>query len=467
MSGHKRAIVTINQEEYERLREAELRLRELPDTNTEAFESALRQSSEAYQKHIDQVQRRQASFEAIVQGMDESIRGLEISTSRAILAYQDTMHAEMQNYAGSLWENFEQTLASNMAYFEATVAENHRQYQEAFTQQARRMRRIETDAERKRALAEDWLAAAEDLAQFIRQYYPHDLHAPGQVDRLDDQLEMARQNLDAGLSEAVVLTTQQLYTAYSELRVNLEAILNEWQFLYQSGWESIGHLQAQAQSSAYVCGLDLDGNPLPVDIDVDYWTQGRLNRFFDGLERVNALLETQAELLPLDELRRFIAEEVPAYQKALEDIVLDARVTALNSQLRINIADLVVQALQEQGFALDASHYQDEDMRMAFGARLTSLEGSSVIVQVDPVGEDLGENELNLRALDSQPRTEHEMVQRWNEINRSLAGYGLVVGPFSTVEPAQPVQYSDRPNRARAPRRGRYQQNNSGRSHGN
>lgn len=149
--------------------------------------------------------------------------------------------------------------------------------------------------------------------------------------------------------------------------------------------------------------------------------------------------------------------DLPGYYQALEEIVMDGRVNALNSQLRINIADLVVRALQEQGFALEGSEYKSADQRSTYGARLTNLEGNEVVVQVAPTGQNLGANELHLESLDREERTEHELQQRWYEVSRSLASFGLEVGQY--IREDQPVYRTAAAQAQTARRPGRMQQN--------
>ena len=135
-------------------------------------------------------------------------------------------------------------------------------------------------------------------------------------------------------------------------------------------------------------------------------------------------------------MNQLIQTDFPAFQEELDRLIVDARLAALNSQVRINIADLVVQALEQQGFVLQESKYNNNDQRKAFSARVQNLEGSEVIIQVMPVPGDAGRNELQLHSLDKDQRTEHELRKRSHEITRTLNDYGLVVGALTTAENA-------------------------------
>jgi hypothetical protein len=204
--------------------------------------------------------------------------------------------------------------------------------------------------------------------------------------------------------------------------------------LYQAAFEAIDHLLDQACASRAIPAVDLDGCPLGYIIDTDYWAGGRLEQLIQRLSEIREQLCQPAETPGSDALYRLMEVELPEYRSSLEVVALDARINALNSQLRINIADLVVCALQEQGFSLEGFTYDQEDMRLGFGARLSNIEGNEVVLHVSPTGSQLGENELQIQSLDRQHRTEHELRRRWYEINRSLTAFGVAVGQVQQLD---------------------------------
>jgi len=281
-----------------------------------------------------------------------------------------------------------------------------------------------------------WLDAATQFCEFIKANYDYQQFVPGQVEFLQSRLNQALENYQAGLSEAVIVTSQQLYSEFSDLRIQLERWHNEWGILYRSVWETVNMMICGAEAVRFIPAMDLDGNDLPADIDVNYWTDGRLDELLRDLNYIRERLEDPDTQLSYDVLERWISIDMPGYDQALTDIARGARIAALNSQLRINIADLVIQALQDQGFALEDSDYEAEDMRESFNARMSNLEGNEVIVNVVPVGQDVGQNELHLQSHDREERTEHELQQRWMEVDRSLASYGLEVSSYSRVDAA-------------------------------
>ena len=445
MSGHKRATITISQEEYDRLREAEVRLKAIPEPKVEVMQQIHQESQEGLRSGLDWVAYRQEQFSELLQGFDEHLWELESTTSQEILSHRYHLQQELEEQNEVYWGAMLQAVDQYSQFFQEQIFSQHQRNQEQLSRFGRRLGRLQGDAQRKMDIASQWLSAAEQLRDFIQSNYHHSFFLPGQVDPFDQQLALARDNLEMGMSEAVLATAQRLYMELSQMRVKLENLESEWQTLYCAVWEAACNVQALANENQTVEAVDLDGNPLPFDLDVDFWSNGGLTQVYFNIEEIFSRLEDSANRPYLAELRGILSERVPAMQQSLEESVLEARIGAINSQMRINIADLVVQALQEQGFRLEEGSYHGVDMRQSYAAHLRNYEGSEVEVQVAPYGHGLGENELHLKSLDEKFRTEHELLQRWREINRSLARRGLSVRQPEIVG-AVPVMRESRRN---------------------
>ncbi len=451
MSGFKRATVSISQEEYDRLREAEQALRALPKATGEAQERIADHSYTAFQAALREMEQRESSLRQMLAGMSDYVRDLEQNTSQALVQFETNAIAGMENYAGSLWGYYQQIIADHSREYTELITGNHRQYQRELGLLARRVRRLAGSQQQKKMFADQWLAAAEQFASFIRDNYAWQFFLPEKYNRLEQQLDQVRQNYAYGLSEAVIATSQQLYLAFSDLRVELERMQTEWQIAYTAVREAIDYLLHLAEQSRLVQAVDLDGNPLDYLVNVEYWTNGRLSEIEENISNLKFKLEDSEQPPDTETLSQWLATDLPAYHQMLGRIVLDARVAAINSQLRINIADLVVQALREQGFSLSNADYEASDMRLGYGVQLTNLEGSEVVVEVAPIGETIGDNELMISSHDNEQRTEHELVERWIEISRSLSSFGLDVGQYSTTGIDQRPVASSQPNRQPSP----------------
>jgi hypothetical protein len=246
--------------------------------------------------------------------------------------------------------------------------------------------------------------------------------------RLTQKLESAQQNLELDMPEAACLAAQQAYTRLSEIRLELETIFAQWQLIYISAREYAQFLHHKAANCYQQSARDLDWKELPFSINVDVWVHGDLRRLQLTIEEWIAYLEENKHLLTVDKLREVKEIIFPDIDKELDELVYRARVNILNSQLRINIADMAVQALIGQGYFLYESSYISNNPGNGYYASLRNLEGSEICIQVEPIAEDIGQNELHLISLESAQKTTHEIRQSTAEITNALDKMGLRVG---------------------------------------
>jgi hypothetical protein len=434
MSGNKRATVTISQDEYDRLRDAEGKLRTLPEPAADTTETISQQSIDLLRSNLDEVQHRQARFLDFIGSVDTAVQNLERETSLRLGEIEQQALADVEQQVGSLRMDFNRTLADQQRRYEEMVLALHRQQQAELALQAADLDRVYQDFNHRSAVAAQWLDDFSRLSGFISENYALDFFFPGMRARIEQQLTRVEGNFENGFLDAVLLASQQGFQELAELRLELEVRHAEWNLLFLTVWEAMNQEIAQVENSSYIPAFDLDGNELPYLVDVDFWQSGELDQIHFALSEMGRQLLDQTSLPGTETLKTWLSETLPDLHQKLENAVIDARIKTINSQLRINVADLVVQALQEQGFALSACAYHADDQRQGYGARLTNPEGNEVIVQVSPSGEAVGENELQIQSLDSEDRTEHELERRWQEINQSLRRCGVDVGAYERLD---------------------------------
>lgn len=445
MSGHKRATITISEEEYRRLHDAEMKLRFVPTRPVEA--------AWVCSDQVERLEDRRRQFEQTVRGFTREVQAAELETARALAQRQAELYQDLSAVENRVNAQARALLDEQAQHFSALLEEEHRRRQADVFLLQNQLDDVLAGQERKFHSAQQWLEQAQAMAAFIDQHYNHPAFTPGELPRLDRVIEQAVANLSAGMPEAALLGAQQAYAGLSELRLRLEGMESEWQLLLGVCWEYANHLLIFAQENQACLAHDLDGNELPYPIEVDFWTGGELSRQAAGLQQL--LDELQLGVFyDIPALRALEREELPAHYQQLSETLYQARLAVLNSQLRINIADLVVQALQEQGFHLVESDYANGDQRMAFSARVRNLAGNEIVVQVTPDPHLLGKNELHLISLDRAQHTEHELRRRSQEVARSLGRRGLEVGEVRATgderERRAPLGPAQRPARRRS-----------------
>lgn len=444
MSGFKRATISISQDEYDRLRDAERKLKSLPSPSVEVIQIISDQSLDLLRSNLAEMENRQARYQEFIDSLDESVQDIERSANVRMVEMESQAAHRLQEHIGSLRTDFEILLKEQEEKYETFVLDLNRQQQAQMANVTGELDQLFQDLYQKECIAQDWLNSYAILFDFIRENYATTFFSPHVFLGFEQQVIQAETNFQNGFFDAVLLGSQQGFRELSQYRLDLEQKHNEWNFLYQAAWEAVNQELIQVENSKYVQALDLDGNELPYLVDVRFWNPGDLDELTTyASEIVNKLLDHQ-NLPDIATLKQWLNEYFPSAHRKLEQIIFDARLKTINSQLRVNVADLVVQALQEQGFSLSSSAYNDYDLRQGYGARLTNIEGSEVIVQVSPTGTGIGENELQIRSLDSEVKTEHELQRRWQEVSQSLASFGMEVGRYERLKVPQPSSRSGR-----------------------
>lgn len=220
----------------------------------------------------------------------------------------------------------------------------------------------------------------------------------------------------------------------SDLRLELERLETEWRLWRSAALESAQEILTIAHINRSCKAIDPEGKELDLTIEVDWWTGGRLSELEKEVQRLLERLRNEQSPLSLEELRDIVEHTVPTLRQRLEEIIRDARLAVINSQLRINIADLVAQTLEEHGFSVQDATYEGEDMRGSYYVLTRHLDGSEVVVVIAPKEGRPLENELQIHSFDVEQRPESELRQRARELARALQTRGLQVPELGKID---------------------------------
>lgn len=427
MSGHKRKFISISEDEYRRLCDADLRLRSVSEKVQDNISGIRSASERALWENLNQAYERQNAFESSIQSMNEELVAVEAAANQTLLEFESETYQNLQGALDDLWKDAQLLIDERARVFEAEIAELNRRRGLKLRRMAQQLSLLEDETTRKRNLAVEWLQSAVDICHFIATKYPHERFVPGELKRLYEDTTIAEQNIELGFYEAAFASAQEIFNQVSELRVVLERCMHDWQIHLQTALSRGKQLLVLAEDSQACKAVDLEGKVLPIDIDVNYWSGGKFQHFFLHLRKMVHRLEHRPEIFDMSSLKTIIQQHLPEMQKELDDIITDARWAALSSQLRINIADIAIQALEEQGFELVDSKYTDEDQRQGYSASVKDYSGNQVYIYVEQVAGQPVQTELHVQSEDSDRRTEYELRRRDVEITQALMGYGLRV----------------------------------------
>ncbi|MDX9863242.1 MAG: hypothetical protein RBT34_00410 [Anaerolineaceae bacterium] len=379
--------------------------------------------------------------EAFTGEMEEQGRALEnLHDLQADILYNEEVNRENSERLAVQFNQHQQHVTHVFLDFQSRQAEisDHQQVLfeqvQTFIQQQEQLGRFQDSKEE---IVTKQLNDAEMMYDFITANFDHEKFTGGAAQRAAFQLEQAHQNLDQGFLDAALVKAQQAYQSLSEQRFTLQHKQAEWDLLHLEVKKNLHQLLAAAEELQEIPSTDLDGNEIGQMIDVDYWSARRLSRLKTMIHTRLGQIETRADALQTDELLAIQQDELPRMFEELENTCRLAIEEALNSQLRVNIADIVIQALENQGFCFSESSYQHNDLRKAYSANVTNLAGDEIIIGVEPNKGEPGSSNLHIISADAEQRSEHELQQRAKEVFATLNQYGLEHGSIHILPKPQ------------------------------
>ena len=419
MSGRKKGFVGVDRTVLEliRRRAAERSRQSPPTPQLDDFGLA------AMKAEMERAQDRQAALEMSLADSSADLQVLEAQVSGQILTLQQGLVAQMVSVETELQTVFEgiSTQINDLQCDLETTQAEMTEFDEA-------VQGIEAREEALFCEADSWLDGATKLLEFIDAVYAHETLAPGAVADLKGRLSRAELAYLRGAAEAAYVLAESVYFDLSKLRIYLETNRMRWLAFHQAARTQAAFLHNIAISGRRVNAWDLEGNELDIMVDADYWSQRQLGRQTSRISRlVEELAHNTTEMLDPIWLEQLVVVTLPEMRAELDQTLTQARLAALQAQLRANIAERVIEALEGQGYQM-AGENLPEDIRKGCRVKLLSLDGSSVEVLVAGVPGHTGQNELLLLSEDAGRKSFYELDRRASEVVHALSGTGLVVG---------------------------------------
>jgi hypothetical protein len=437
MSGTKK--VTVDQRAW---RDAQLAAQRLREVNRElpAMLDALRRQQQAEaERSAAEMLTRQEQLENSLTGLSEQARRIEEQTSRRLRDSSARIWSQLQDTLQESREESRRALEAQEKRFQKQLAQEQAARDKDFRALKRELRGLGQHRLRAAAAARSMTADARLLHDTIETNLPHQRFAPGRLAVLRQRIEVAEGNLEQGLGEAALAQAQDAYRELGELRVEIELQDQEWQVAHRAAVTAVTVLQEQIRLNTVLDATDERGAPVQgATLDVDFWSEGELGALRAEVDTLAARLAAAEPQPDTEELRAIAGQLVPQLDEQLTKAVGLAHVRQLASQIRVNLAELVVNTLEQTaGYAWEEGQaiYAGGDQRRAFYSKLRAVDDSEIVVEVAP--DETGESSvLRILSYDAVP-DEEERVRRAHAIVDSLRAQGLAVG-VPTAEREEP-----------------------------
>jgi hypothetical protein len=426
MSGYKRATVTISEEEYRRLHQADMKRRFKEHSKANASVSV---QAADLTNTLKEMEDRQQQLEQALRELGQGFDWMGAEMMDDILAHNALCYESLATVIQETNSEANASLEFLSQRFTEEMRREREQYHRHLQSLSQRLDAYEQSEQSKAEAAQQWLRQIVAFAEFIQEHFDHERFLPGRVSRIQGSLNFAQNNLAQGFFESSIQTSQQAFLQLSELHLELEQRIVEWQTAYARARGALTQFIAEMEMNSRVNAFGLEGEELTEQVELSYWSNGRYRELLDKCRRLLALLSQEQRSLSTEELVQTYKDFLPVVVERFESIIYEARLNALNSQLRMNIAERALQALEVQGFRLNAAGYANQDMRAAFTANLENPDGSRVLIEVLPTDKMKQELTNELVMITNHPylKTEHEARLQWQELCRTLNQHDLQV----------------------------------------
>ena len=269
----------------------------------------------------------------------------------------------------------------------------------------------------------------------MRKDGAHARFAPGALEELDAKLSLARENYNAQQYQAALASSQERYFEYQRLQQTVAERQAEWkaflEVLESRTAELTGKVDA-TRSAVYSFEHDAAGATTEVSADVDFWSNGRFARIARQVDEASSRLE-RPESYATEELKAFI-EEIAGLDESLGETVDKAKEALVQSQIRQNLAESILETFDGTQWELEDSTYEKQDFRETVHFKLSNELGEDIVVSVHPVENDEGlSSEVEVNFFDSS-NDERLRAARLQAIHSGLRGEEFSAGRFQCLD---------------------------------
>jgi hypothetical protein len=440
MSGVKR--ITVDANDWSRAQQAAARLRDVNREIPGMLDAVRRENQAAIDRAAAEVRTRQDAFDQALTGLSEQTRKIEAQARQRIRAQEVRLRGELRDTARQLRLQTRAEMEDQQRRFAEGLARERQERVRETSELRDELAGIRTDRDRARSAAATFVADSRLMRGAIDRELPHERFAPGKLAELSRRLDNAEDNVNRGLGEAALAQAQEVYLQLSELRAEVELRDQEWQAARLAAGSAITLLQQQIRVNTNPDALDENGEKIDgYTLDVDFWSEGELTKLGEAAADLAARLTDTDNPPSVAELREIADQAAVELDEELTGIVATAQARQIASQVRANLAELVVSTLEETaGYSWEEGQaiYVGGDERRAFYSKLRHLDDSEIVVEVTP--DETGKScTLRILSYDAGLHDEEERVRRAHAVADSLRAQGLEAGlPAADMEQPDP-----------------------------
>jgi hypothetical protein len=366
-----------------------------------------------------------------------SVPGDELRRLREQESRLRNLQSDLPERLEAIRRQAEQEMERRLVPIENRIRQQERETKDLKEQMAA----ILAEAKQKKETARKFFV---DLTKILAETnsLPHNRFAPGKLEAIGRHVEDAKRNYAENMPEASLSTAQKAYWDLTDLRDEILRKQREFILVYQEALKETRVLLEEARANRkYQLELGQGADRETLALEVDYWTHGELTDFETELKALEKQLLKDENTLKIEQVKK-VLDTIESMKPRLKEIVERARQNILASQLRVNMAEIIVEALQGQGFTLEDAAYEGGDERQAYTAKVRNVAGSEVVTVISPVQNAIGMNAVSIHSYDATFVDDITIKNRAQEITSILNETGLEANAPECAGDAKP-EYRD------------------------
>ena len=418
MSGQKVTYTRITTDEHRRLMNS-ARIVENMDNIIQSELDKQRANMEAdFQSRINRVNQRNYQQERMIKDLNSSMQDMERDFQRKF-QQQASKHANDIN-------NLNNKIDLEVNHIHQRLDAQREEYKSLIQEQSRILSNridsiqnsIKAKEQNQKAQANEWLKNAKDALRLV-DTYNHKKFAPNKYNELMQRVNLVETNIKNGNYE--ISNLQNIWMDSYKLRAKLEQLENEWNLYFELAKKSNIELLATCEATKIVdMVFETEEEDTKIETDINYWSDGKLEEFIKKAKNIENSLNN-SDNLKLKDLKQLIQDSITIKEQVVL-LIDEAKEKIILSQKRVEIAQTILESLEERGFEYIEDCYEGDDQREAFRLKLENSLEEEVVTIITP--QDSVTNKIDIHFFDKSS-SESERQARLKDMLSHLKEEGV------------------------------------------
>lgn len=433
MSGHKMATVTISQDEYRKLYEAERKLRySFHDLPYAVTERRIDENQSIFDQLISFNQNRIYDYENSiplnVRDSDDDAENLKKLYDFQISNLQDII--EKQN----LRIKDHESIGSKDVHSHSEQISILRDQIDALNSHLTEQINIKKESEIPlQEFVLDLLFQLETYLYSLSRHSNHTLFPKDQFGKLAVTRDTIAANISDGYYEASLSLVQITLLDAKELIRKFDLDRSLLFYLTTKLSHRFREIEDLILHNHLTEAVSIEGKRTGIFLDLNEWSDGKFHALLIDIENLRTWWDENMNVIDFEEFKKF-EDYLGLVEDNYQDAIITAHTNAINSQLKYEIANQVLLALITQGYIPSEGNFVENEGEERYFASAQNAEGSTVTILVDKAGEGFIGSKLSIISSDYEQRTEYELSRRASEIKEAISKYGLEINDLIEVQ---------------------------------